>query len=136
MKSKPKKLRSLRRYDPFFLSIIPPLAALIIKFLMLSCRVIKVKGQERLWGADRCWIFNTWDRYLIPKPFARVVIYNAEPIWVPRSANGEELEGYRRLLEDSINRTTRWCDEYFGHEKPWRKVKKRGSPEFRPIQDE
>jgi lysophospholipid acyltransferase (LPLAT)-like uncharacterized protein len=251
MKAKPKKLRSLRWYDPIFLRIFPLLAALLIKFLMLSCRVIKIEGQERLrqaleqsdgkaiyvtwhqrmsylfhhfgshhltmmisnsrdgeyaarvakwlgfknvrgsstragstalikmtrkimegepggmltdgplgparvakagsvfmarnaeapiiailWGADRCWILNTWDRYLIPKPFSRVIIYYAEPIWVPRTSNGEELEDYRRLLEDSMNRATRWCDEYFGHERPWRKVKKKGAPEFGPLQDE
>ena len=80
MRSKHKKLRSFRRSDPLFLMFIPPLAALFIKLLMLSCRVIKVKGEEKIWGADRCWILNSWDRYLIPKPFARVVICYTEPL--------------------------------------------------------
>ena len=39
-------------------------------------------------------------------------------------------------LEDIMNRATRWCDEYFGHERPWRKVKKKGTPEFGPIRNE
>lgn len=89
-----------------------------------------------LWGADRCWTLNSWDRYLIPKPFARIAVCYAEPLWVPRSADTGELENYRRQLEDSMNRATRWCDEYFGQERPWRKVKKRGIPEFGSIQYE
>jgi lysophospholipid acyltransferase (LPLAT)-like uncharacterized protein len=73
------------------------------------------------WGGDRCWMFNSWDRYLIPKPFARVVVYIAEPIWVPKSAKGESLETYRLLLEKRLNEGTRWCDEQFGTERPWHK---------------
>jgi len=74
-----------------------------------------------LWGADRCWILNSWDRYLVPKPFARVVIYYTEPIWVPPSAEGEELEKYRCRFEERLNQGTAWCDKYFGEERPWRK---------------
>jgi len=83
-----------------------------------------------LWGADRCWIFNSWDRYLVPKPFARVVIFYAEPIWIPQSAVEEELEGYRRLFEERLNQGARWCDEQFGSERPWRKVTEEGMPEI------
>jgi lysophospholipid acyltransferase (LPLAT)-like uncharacterized protein len=219
---------SLHRYDHVLLRVIPPLAAILTKTLMLSCRVVKVEGQQRerdtlarwggaiyptwhqrmsylshylgarnvtvmisqsrdgeyaartarllgfnsvrgsttqggtealraiisrikrgenggmladgpqgparvakigsiimarsagvpllplTWGGDRCWSFNSWDRYVVPKPFARVVIYIAEPVWVPRNAKGEELEVYRRLLEERLNEGTRWCDEQFG----------------------
>lgn len=74
-----------------------------------------------LWGADRCWTFNSWDRYLVPKPFARVAILYEEPILVPPDAEGERLEAFRRLFEDRLNRGTRWCDEQFGEVRPWRK---------------
>ena len=225
-----------RWYDGIFLHVIPPLAALLIKALMLSCRVVKVEGQDRereavarsgggavyatwhqrmpyhfhyfgarhltmmisqsrdgeyaarvaawlgftnvrgsssrggsealkelvqrikdgeiagmladgpqgparvakigsvvmakdagvpligvLWGADRCWIFNSWDRYLVPKPFARVAILYAEPIWIPADAGKDEVEACRRLFEQRLNEGTRWCDEQFGPERPWGK---------------
>jgi hypothetical protein len=78
-------------------------------------------------------MFNSWDRYLVPKPFARVAIFYAEPIWIPPSAKGEELEAYRRLFEERLNQGTRWCDEQFGPERPWRKVTREGMPEIGPL---
>jgi lysophospholipid acyltransferase (LPLAT)-like uncharacterized protein len=88
-----------------------------------------------LWGADRCWMFNSWDRYLLPKPFAKIVLYAAEPLWIPKEAKGGDLEKYRRLLEERMNDGTRWCDENFGPERPWRKVKESGMPETGPIEN-
>ncbi|MDY7035555.1 MAG: lysophospholipid acyltransferase family protein [Thermodesulfobacteriota bacterium] len=75
-----------------------------------------------LWGADRCWVFNSWDRYMVPKPFARIAIFFGEPIWIPLSAKRKELEEYRQLFEDRLNQGAKWCDKQFGHERPWRKV--------------
>jgi lysophospholipid acyltransferase (LPLAT)-like uncharacterized protein len=34
-------------------------------------------------AADRAWHLPTWDRYLIPKPFARVVVHCGTPVWIP-----------------------------------------------------
>ena len=89
-----------------------------------------------MWGADRCWVLNSWDRFIIPKPFAKIVYSYAEPVWVPESAEGEELEKYRKLLQDSLNNAAKWCDEQFGEEKPWRKVKKDGVPEKGPMDEQ
>jgi lysophospholipid acyltransferase (LPLAT)-like uncharacterized protein len=83
-----------------------------------------------MWGTDRCWVFNSWDRFIIPKPFARIIYCHSEPIWVPLSAEGEELEGYRQQLEDRLNQAATWCDTQLGEEKPWRRVKKEGVPEI------
>ena len=86
-----------------------------------------------LWGADRCWVLNSWDRMLIPMPFARIALFYAEPIWVPSTATGQELETYRHLLEERLNQGARWCDEQFGVERPWRKVTKPETPEIGPL---
>jgi lysophospholipid acyltransferase (LPLAT)-like uncharacterized protein len=88
-----------------------------------------------LWGADRCWTFNSWDRYLLPKPFARIVLYAGEPLWVPQTVRGQELEKYRLLLEERMNEGTRWCDRHFGPERPWRKVTKAGMPEIGSLEN-
>ncbi len=75
-----------------------------------------------MWGADRCWVLNSWDRYLIPKPFAHIAIHFGRPIYVPRSTARADLDIYRQRLEDEMNAAARWCDEQFGKERPWRKV--------------
>ena len=73
------------------------------------------------WGADRCWVLNSWDRFIIPKPFAHVSYIYGEPIWVPSSAGSEDLEKYRKILENRLNDITGWCDAQFGKDRPWRK---------------
>jgi lysophospholipid acyltransferase (LPLAT)-like uncharacterized protein len=86
-----------------------------------------------LWGADRCWMLNSWDKYMIPKPFARIVFYYGEPIWVPASTGKDELETFRRVLEERLNTGASWCDAHFGPDRPWRKVKEKGVPEVGPL---
>jgi lysophospholipid acyltransferase (LPLAT)-like uncharacterized protein len=85
------------------------------------------------WGGDRCWIINSWDRFMMPKPFARIIIYYPEPIWISLSVDSKELEDYRRLLEERLNQGTGWCDAQFGLERPWRKVKEKGQREVGPL---
>jgi lysophospholipid acyltransferase (LPLAT)-like uncharacterized protein len=44
------------------------------------------------YAADRAWILRTWDKFVIPAPFARVAIAVGEPIFVPRVMKAEEME--------------------------------------------
>lgn len=76
-----------------------------------------------IWGCDRYWILNSWDRYLIPKPFARIVIKYGESIFIPPDARSDELEFYRKRLQDILNECTRWCDDFFNVVIPWGKGK-------------
>ncbi len=51
-------------------------------------------------SADRAWYFNSWDRFLVPKPFARVTLRFGDMI-KPATAEGyEEIEKQRQCLED------------------------------------
>jgi len=84
-------------------------------------------------GYDRCWVLNSWDRYLIPKPFARIIVWYGEPVLIPSAVRGKEIEACRLKLEVDLNRITRMCDEYFEKQRPWRKSKK-GLPEFGPVE--
>jgi lysophospholipid acyltransferase (LPLAT)-like uncharacterized protein len=50
--------------------------------------------------ASRRWIFKrSWDRFQMPKPFCKVEIFFAPPIW-PHP--GEPVEQYRRRIEQSL----------------------------------
>lgn len=54
-------------------------------------------------AADRSWHLNRWDDFMIPKPFARVVLAVGEPIEVPRNASMEQLEEYRLQMQYATN---------------------------------
>lgn len=42
-------------------------------------------------AASGGWRFNSWDGFLVPKPFARVALGYGEPVFVPRDATREDL---------------------------------------------
>ena len=55
--------------------------------------------------ADRAWRLKSWDRFMIPKPFARVTIAYGDPVKVasssPREA-AEEGPRFEALMGDSV----------------------------------
>ena len=53
-------------------------------------------------AADRAWYMDTWDHFMIPKPFARVVVAVGEPIDVPRTASAQAMEDVRARMQQSI----------------------------------
>jgi len=54
-------------------------------------------------AADRAWYLNRWDDFMIPKPFARVVLAIGEPINVPRDASMGQLDDYRLQMQYATN---------------------------------
>lgn len=53
-------------------------------------------------SADRCWRAGSWDRLIIPKPFARIRIALGDEIRVDREASADELENCRQSVETSL----------------------------------
>jgi len=77
-----------------------------------------------MWSCNRFWLLNSWDRYMIPKPFSKIVIRHGDPLLVPsRLILPEELEYYRKRLQNILNDYTKWCDEFFGVRIPCKKEK-------------
>ena len=52
--------------------------------------------------ADRAWFFNSWDKFFIPKPFARVTLEYGRMIhlFIPESEN--DFEAQRQEIEDTM----------------------------------
>ena len=48
--------------------------------------------------ADRAWFFNSWDRFMVPKPFAKVRLRFLDPIHICGREN-EDFETLRKGLE-------------------------------------
>jgi lysophospholipid acyltransferase (LPLAT)-like uncharacterized protein len=45
------------------------------------------------------WILQSWDRFQVPKPFARVLISLGEPIYLPPKLSRDEREEARQKIE-------------------------------------
>lgn len=53
-------------------------------------------------SAQRRWVFNSWDRFMVPKPFSRVLVRFAPPITVPRRLDARAFENLRQNVEKQI----------------------------------
>lgn len=64
-------------------------------------------------GAQWKRVLASWDAFLLPLPFSRVVVVYGEPIYVPADASAADLEAKRREVEASLRRITETADTYF-----------------------
>lgn len=62
-------------------------------------------------GASRGWWFGSWDRFLVPKPFAKVRLVYGEPVWIPRDADEAALAEVGREVEARLNALTALVDD-------------------------
>ncbi len=69
-------------------------------------------------SAKPCIQFRSWDRTLLPLPFARVLCSFGPAILVPRDAEPREEEAIRRALDRELDRLTDDADDRFGLEDP------------------
>ena len=55
-------------------------------------------------GIDRAWRLRTWDRFPVPKPFARVIVAYGDALDPPKNASREEIDRVRGMVEHALNR--------------------------------
>ena len=54
-------------------------------------------------AADRAWYLEKrWDRFMIPKPFARIAVVVGEPVPVPRDIALDALEPVRLNVQQTV----------------------------------
>jgi len=53
-------------------------------------------------SAQRRWIFNSWDRFMVPKPFSKIIVRFTPPIDVPRRLDPDAFEALRQDVEKQI----------------------------------
>lgn len=68
-------------------------------------------------AADRAWYLNRWDEFMVPKPFARLVLAVGTPIRIPRGTPVDELEAYREQMENAVNRLMEESNAVFEKER-------------------
>ncbi|HEB51299.1 MAG TPA: DUF374 domain-containing protein [Desulfobulbus sp.] len=56
-----------------------------------------------VWAASRYRVFGSWDRTVLPMPFARIHLAYGEPVYVPDGLSSAGLESRRQQLEEEMN---------------------------------
>jgi len=49
------------------------------------------------------WELRSWDRFRIPKPWARLELVIGTPIYIEKELSEEQVEKYRLLIETQLN---------------------------------
>lgn len=53
-------------------------------------------------SANKAWLMKSWDRFLVPKPFSKVLITWGEPFLVPRKLDPGSFEALRKEIESRM----------------------------------
>ncbi|MDH5189559.1 MAG: lysophospholipid acyltransferase family protein [Rhodospirillaceae bacterium] len=59
-------------------------------------------------------MLGTWDRMIVPLPFAKGIFAVGQPVEVPRDASPEQLEEIRNTMEQTLNQMTQRLDKETG----------------------
>ena len=63
---------------------------------------------------EHAWVLNSWDRFLIPKPFTRICVSWAQWTDVPTDLEPEQFKPKREELNAAIERARMQAYAYFG----------------------
>jgi hypothetical protein len=67
-------------------------------------------------SVNRAWLLNSWDRFIIPKPFSTVVIRWDSPIYVPKIMDNETFENTRKYIQQHMKENQTRDDRDLGWE--------------------
>jgi hypothetical protein len=67
------------------------------------------------YSASRVKVFNSWDRFMLPFPFAQCRIVYGDPVRVPANADSAATSDCGQRLEQELCRITSAADSFYGH---------------------
>ena len=59
------------------------------------------------WRASKAWHLPTWDKYMIPKPFARVHLHVGPPLHIPPKLSHEETDAWQIKVTQALDEAER-----------------------------
>lgn len=62
---------------------------------------------------EKAWLLRSWDRFIIPKPFSRVVVSFGRNVPAPSNGSSEALEATRREVEAALERARLNAERHF-----------------------
>lgn len=78
--------------------------------VMLMARVGGVPIVPVACAADRAWYLNRWDRFMIPKPFSKVVLGVGDPYVIPAGTKLDEMEPHRLNVQQAVRSLMAECE--------------------------
>jgi len=81
---------------------------------VLMARIAGVPIVPIACAADRAWYLNRWDDFMIPKPFARVVVAVGQPYLVSRDVKLDEIEPHRLAVQRRVMSLMEQCEQALG----------------------
>jgi hypothetical protein len=66
------------------------------------------------WSTSNCYVFDSWDKFILPLPFGRGALIWGEAIPVPADADTAQMEVIRLKLETEMNRICAEADRIAG----------------------
>ncbi len=64
-------------------------------------------------SANRKFVFKSWDRFVLPKPFSKNLMLYGKPLKVPKNISAKSLALLRADFEQQMINLERQADEYF-----------------------
>lgn len=64
-------------------------------------------------ACDRAWILNSWDRFIIPKPFARATVRIGKLMQVPKSLNSAAIADWHAQMQAELDRVREEAERDF-----------------------
>jgi hypothetical protein len=71
-------------------------------------------------AARRKFVMGSWDGFIVPWPFTRVVFAYGDPVAVPRDLDAAVVERYRTQVEEAIERAMKRAESALDEEDLWR----------------
>lgn len=62
-------------------------------------------------AADRAWYLDRWDRFMVPKPFSRVIVGIGEPYAIPLGTPLSEIEPHRLAVQRAVMSLVKECED-------------------------
>lgn len=79
--------------------------------VMVMARVGGVPIVPVACAAERAWYLNRWDKFMIPKPFSRVVLGIGKPYEIPPGTPIKELEPHRLNVQRAVMSLMADCED-------------------------
>ena len=63
------------------------------------------------YACSNSWMLNSWDKFIIPKPFSKIAITIGEPTTIPKGIVAEDLEPMRMQMENALKDLTKQAQD-------------------------